>query len=156
MSKLMRKLAVIGEQDSVLLKVAFASADGETVDQHFGSAKSLTIYGIDPENSQLLAISEFGDLKQDGNEDKLSVKLGVLDGCIAVYCRACGASAVKQLLAREIQPVKVSEGTSIRDLVADLQQELREGPSAWLARALERNKPDPSRFDDMELEGWEE
>lgn len=152
----MRKLEVLGDHDAELLKVAFASSDRVAVDQHFGSARALVIYGINPEEAALLNVSEFGELEQNGNEDKLAIKLDLLEGCIAVYSRACGASAVKQLLARGIQPVKVTEGALIKDLLAQLQQELQQGPSSWLAKAVSRNKLDESRFDEMEMEGWDE
>ena len=158
MTTLKRQFQVLTEDDDgTLLKVAFATSSGTSVDQHFGSAESFAIYGVNLESTRLLGISEFGQLEQDGNEDKLATKLDLLDGCIAVYCRACGASAVRQLLARNVQPVKVSEDVSIADLLAGLQAELREGPSAWLAKAIERQRgPSDSRFDSMAAEGWDE
>jgi len=156
MAAMVRRLQVVDEGDSsTLLQVAFATADRETVDQHFGSAKSFVIYGVNFDDAKLLSITEFGQLNQDGNEDKLMEKLAVLEGCIAVYCRACGASAVRQLLAAGIQPVKVSEGMVIEDLIDALQQELRHGPSTWLAKAIRNQSGAASgRFDAMESEGW--
>ncbi len=157
MSAIKRKLEVVTEEDGGLLfKVAFASEDQQRVNQHFGSARAFVIYGISPEDKQLLVISEFSDLNQDVNEDKLAEKLALLEGCIAVYCRACGASAVKKLLAKGIQPVKVSEGAEINELIGALQDELKQGPSAWLAKAVSQNGLDKSRFDEMEMEGWDE
>ena len=157
MSKVTRKLRVIDDREhDNLLKFAFASSDQKIVDQHFGSAKSLVIYGIGVDEKHLFDVVQFGELKQDGNEDKLAIKLDLLENCVAVYSRACGASAVKQLLARGIQPVKVSEGSEIKQLITELQQELKEGPSAWLAKAVNKNTLDESRFDEMEMEGWEE
>ena len=156
MSTLSRKLEVLGSESKALLKVAFASTDRSVVDQHFGSAKAFVVYGINPDEIMLLNISEFGELEQDGNEDKLAEKLELLEGCIAVYCRACGASAVKQLLAKGIQPVKVSEDALIKNLLSELQRELQEGPSSWLAKAVSRNTLNESRFDEMEMEGWDE
>lgn len=152
-----RQLQVIGdEDDGTLLKVAFASADRETVDQHFGSSRSFAIYGVNPERVRLLSVAEFEDAEQDGNEDKLAGKLALLDGCIAVYCRACGASALRQLLQAGIQPVKVAESSRIDELLEALQGELRAGPSAWLAKAIRRTKPDSRRFDSMLSEAWDE
>jgi nitrogen fixation protein NifX len=91
------------------------------------------------------------------HEDRLSAKIEALDGCIAVYCQAVGASAIKQLRTKGIHAVKVPWGSEIRDLIETLQQELEAGPSAWLARAIAQNVPrDPSRFDSMEQEGWVE
>lgn len=159
---LQRRLQLVGcaTEDSwmaVALKVAFATTDMKHVDQHFGAAKSFAIYAVDPEHAIFVEASEFGQLDMDGNEAKLSVKIEALDGCVAVYSQAVGASAINQLKTRGIQPVKVSPGVEISDLVESLQQELREGPSHWLAKAIADAMPtDPSRFDAMEAEGWEE
>lgn len=139
------------------IKVAFATTDMVHVNQHFGSAKSFALYAVDPEQSELLEAAQFGDLSQDGNEDKLLVKIQLLDGCAAVYCQAIGASAIKQIVAQGIQPIKVHEGSVIKDLLADLQAEMNSGPSAWLAKAINQSKgPEPERFDAMEQEGWDE
>jgi nitrogen fixation protein NifX len=139
------------------LKIAFATTDMETVNQHFGSAKSFAIYAVNMDDAQLLEAAQFGELNQDGNEDKLSVKLELLDGCAAVYCQAVGGSAINQLIAKNIQPVKVHEGGKIKDLIVDLQNEMKAGPSSWLAKAINQHKsPDPERFNLMEDEGWDE
>jgi nitrogen fixation protein NifX len=139
------------------LKIAFATTDMETVNQHFGSAKSFAIYAVDMEKAEFLEAAEFGVLNQDGNEDKLSVKINLLDGCAAVYCQAVGGSAINQLIAKNIQPVKVHEGGKIKDLINDLQNEMKAGPSSWLAKAINQHKlPDPDRFSKMEEEGWDE
>jgi nitrogen fixation protein NifX len=91
------------------------------------------------------------------NEDKLAAKIDSLDGCIAVYAQAVGASAVGQLKMHGIHPVKVSAGAHIGDLLQSLQDELRMGPNAWLAKAIRTQMSvDPKRFDEMEAEGWEE
>ena len=64
--------------------------------------------------------------------------------CIA---RLVGGSAINQLILKNIQPVKVHEGSKIKDLIVDLQNEMKAGPSNWLAKAINQNKgPDPERF----------
>lgn len=139
------------------IKVAFASTGLERVDQHFGSAKSFAVYAVGMGHAELLEVAQFGDPAQDGNEDKLAAKIVLLDGAAAVYCQAVGASAVRQLMAQGIQPVKVREGSRIKDLIRDIQNELKSGPSAWLATAVAKQKgPGMGRFDEMEAEGWEE
>ncbi|QEP44380.1 nitrogen fixation protein NifX [Ectothiorhodospiraceae bacterium BW-2] len=141
------------------LKVAFASSDLSVVDQHFGASKAFVIYAVTPEASRFVEVVEFGEQLQDGNEDKLTAKLEVLDGCIAVYSQAVGASAIRQLKSVGIQPVKVSHGAVISELLQQLQEELRQGPSSWLARAIEQSscqRDDSSRFETMEREGWHE
>jgi nitrogen fixation protein NifX len=142
---------------STALKVAFATSDMKHVDQHFGAAQSFAIYAFDQEKSCLVEAVEFGKLEMDGNEDKLAVKIDALDGCIAVYSQAVGASAINQLKAKGIQPVKISPGAPINGLLATLQDELKQGPGSWLARAIQNTMPaDPSRFDQMEADGWDE
>lgn len=139
------------------LKIAFATSDLQHVDQHFGSARTFAVYAVDMESAQLLEAAQFGEQAQDGNEDKLAAKIELLDGCAAVYCEAVGASAVRQIVAAGIQPVKVDHGSPIADLIEDFQTELKTGPSAWLAKAIARqNAGDASRFTQMEAEGWEE
>ena len=139
------------------LKVAFASSDMKHVNQHFGSAKSFAIYAVDPDRTQFIEAAQFGVLDQDGNEDKLAVKFDLLKDCVAVYCQAVGASAVRQLVALGIQPVKVHEGSPINKLLEDLQQEMRSGPSAWLAKAIKQQSGgEQTRFDEMADEDWQE
>jgi len=139
------------------LKVAFATTDMEHVNQHFGSAKSFAIYTINPDQASFLEAVQFGEQNQDGNEDKLAVKFSLLDGCAAVYCQAVGGSAVKQLIAHGIQPVKVHDNSPIKNLLEDLQNELRSGPSSWLARAIQQQTGgDSARFDEMAEEDWQE
>lgn len=139
------------------IKVAFATGDLKSVNQHFGAAQAFAIYGIDPGRSRLIEAAQFDQTKMGSNEGKLTGKIAALEGCIAVYANAIGASAISQLRARGIQPIKVHTGARIDKLVTELQDELRQGPSTWLARAIERTKPQhPDRFAVMEAEGWDE
>ncbi len=55
-----------------------------------------------------------------------------------MFCNACGAAAIRQLIEKNIQPIKVHEGYDIHQLLSELQQELKEGPSGWLARAMKQ------------------
>ncbi|MBU0654709.1 MAG: nitrogen fixation protein NifX, partial [Gammaproteobacteria bacterium] len=120
-------------------------------------AESFAIYAISPDGAQLVEATQFGKLAMDGNEDKLDTKIKVLAGCVAVYSQAVGASAVAKLKAANIQPVKVSAGAEIAALIEALQDELRQGPTAWLAQAIKRMQgPSAARFDSMEAEGWDE
>ncbi len=183
---LTRRLQLVGcnseeEWMTDALKVAFATSDMQRVNQHFGAAKAFAVYALTRDKVCFLEAVEFDKLNTEGrprglestpiedgdgaplldatgrNEDKLSEKIAALDGCIAAYSQAIGASAINRLQAKGIQPVKVAAGTSISDLLASLQKELRQDQVGWLTRALRRTLPDdPSRFERMELDGWEE
>jgi nitrogen fixation protein NifX len=155
----LRVLRFNGESDGMTngVKVAFATSDMRVVDQHFGAAEGFAVYAVDPEHAALVEATQFGPLDMDGNEDKLAAKIAALDGCAAVYCQAVGASAIGQLLAAGIQPLKVPPDTPLAGLIVTLQAELRGGGSAWLTRAIrQQGQRDRGRFDDMEAEGWSE
>jgi len=137
------------------LRVAFATGDMRQVDQHFGAATAFAIYELGPERSTLLEVAQFEAPAMDGTEDKLAGRIAALEGCAAVYCQAIGASAIAQLVAAGVQPLKVAAGTSVARLMVELCTELRDGPSGWLARALaQRERRSASRFDAMEADGW--
>lgn len=139
------------------LKVAFATSDLKHVNQHFGSAETLVIYAVGPDQWHLVGVAQFGLQDQDGNESKLVAKIQALEGCAVLYCQAVGASAIQQLKARGVQPMKVPAGVPIPELLKTLRDDLREGPTPWLARILDGRAPKASgRFDLMEAEGWQE
>jgi nitrogen fixation protein NifX len=138
-------------------KVAFATTDRKRVNQHFGSARTFIIYSVSQEQTELVEIAEFGDLSQDGHEAKLATKLDLLKGCAAVYCQAVGGSAIRQLIAHGIQPIRVDENSSIEQLLRDFKTELDANSSSWVAKACKRHESsDLKRFDAMEAEGWQE
>lgn len=138
------------------IQVAFATSDLKHVDQHFGSAERFAIYRVEAERVSLVRVAEFGTLARDGDENKLLEKFVLLDGCAAVYSQAVGPSAVRQLMALGVQPLKVPEGSGINALLSGLQHELQSGAKGWIGRALTAQKRDQCRFDAMETEGWEE
>jgi nitrogen fixation protein NifX len=142
-----------------VLKAAFATSDRHRIDQHFGTAASLLIYAVTPEGATMVEFAQFGDLDRDGHEDKLAAKLAVLQGCAVVYCEAVGGSAIQQLLAIGVQPIRVDPGAAIAPLLAQLRASLRgDGAPAWLSRILARQRATDrsDRFAAMEAEGWQE
>lgn len=155
----MRHLKLIHSTEpapAMTVKLAFASSDRSRVDQHFGAAEAFVLYAFAADDARMIEAVEFhdSDTAMDGHEGKLARKIALLDGCAAVYCNAVGASAIKQLLAAGIQPMKVDEGTAIDELLCGLNQSLKASPPVWLAKAMKTR--DASRFDAMEAEGWAE
>jgi nitrogen fixation protein NifX len=143
--------------DESLLKVAFATSDGECINQHFGSARGFHVYGITGDETTLMATKEFPKEKKDGNEDKLKPKLAWLHGCDLVYCGSVGGSATKQLVTLGVHPVVVKGGPDIEEVIEELQGELNGTLSPMLERIIRQKMPkDDDRFAEMEDEGWEE
>ena len=152
------RLVTSTEPPAMSLKVAFASSDRKQVDQHFGAAEAFAIYELSEDDAKLVEVAEFtdSDIAMDGHEGKLASKISLLSGCAAVYCNAVGASAIKQLLAAGIQPMKVVEGAVIDELLCGLNQAMLGAPPAWMAKFLKKQTPAEDRFAAMEDEGWSE
>jgi len=138
-----------------LFKVAFATADRVAVNQHFGATLGFAIYAVDEEHARLVEVAEFPSESMDGNENKLAEKIAALSGCAAVYCLAIGASAVRQLVASGIQPVRMEDEIAIELLLIHLRKAIHEGGIAWIDRIVRRDC-DCHRFDRMAEEGWQE
>jgi nitrogen fixation protein NifX len=138
-----------------MLQVAFATDDRVRVNQHFGASVGFAIFALDGERAKLVSVAEFAEESMDGNENKLPAKIAALSGCAAVYCLAVGGSAVRQLLAGGVQPIRLEEEASIERLLGELQKAVREGGVPWVEKALARDK-DAGRFDRMADEGWQE
>lgn len=139
------------------LRIAFASLDGDCVDQHFGSAQGFFVYEVTASSATLVASKVFPKEKKDGNEDKLKPRLSWLVGSDLVYCGSVGGSATRQLMALGVTPVVVKAGPDVDELVAELQAQLNGAPSPLIQRVLNSKAPkSESRFDEMEDEHWEE
>jgi len=123
------------------MKVAFATQDLKRVDAHFGWAKNIAIYEIGPEGYEFVEAIQFdGDLKEDGNEDKLAPKIEAVKDCAILYVAAIGGSGAARVVANNIHPMKVNQPEAISDLLDKLQEVLRGVPPPWLRKALTKGK----------------
>ena len=149
-------VADVGADESLLM-VAFATSDGECVNQHFGSSQGFHVFGISGDDATLMATKVFPKEKKDGNEDKLKPKLAWLHGCDLVYCGSVGGSATKQLISLGAHPIQVKGGPEIEEIIEELQEELNGTLSPMLERVIKsKTTKSDDRFDDMEDEGWAE
>lgn len=140
-----------------MIKVAFASTDRLRVNQHFGAAEGFAIYEVTPDKATLVGVGEFAEESMDGNEDKLIAKVDFLEGCAAVYVMAIGASAIKKLMAKGIQPIRINEVDAVDDLLAEISKAMTDGGVAWIDRAIaaQTKAKAEDRFASMEEEGWQ-
>jgi nitrogen fixation protein NifX len=135
------------------VKIAFATSDRRAVNQHFGAAEAFAIYELGESETRMIEIAEFIETAMDGHEGKLAAKVDLLGDCAAVYCNAVGASAIQQLLAKSIQPMRVDEGTLIDELLVGLQKNLVNDPPVWMAKHLKKQSKAGSFAADEE---WQE
>jgi nitrogen fixation protein NifX len=135
------------------VKIAFATSNRRAVNQHFGAAEAFAIYELGESETRMVEVAEFIETAMDGHEGKLAAKVGLLGDCAAVYCNAVGASAIQQLLAKSIQPMRVDEGTLIDELLVGLQKNLLNDPPVWMAKHLKKQSKAESFAEDEE---WQE
>lgn len=131
------------------MKVAFATQDMQRVDAHFGWAKNIAIYEVSSEGHRFVEAVQFdGDLKEDGNEDKLAPKIDAIKGCAILYVAAIGGSGAARVVASNIHPVKVREPEAIDDILVKMQEVLRGNPPPWLRKALMKGRERSFNFDE--------
>jgi nitrogen fixation protein NifX len=136
------------------MKVAFATEDGQHVNAHFGWAKKIAIYDINPDDCHLVNCVEFvGNLEEDGNEDKLAAKLEAIKDCAILYVAAIGGSAAARVVAKNVHPIKVAETQAIDDSLQQLQKVLNGNPPPWIRKALNKGKERTLDFEDEVIYG---
>jgi nitrogen fixation protein NifX len=131
------------------MKVAFATENMADVDAHFGWAKKIAVYEVQPEASRLVEVFEFaGDLDEDGTEDKLVPKLEAIKDCAILYVAAIGGSAAAKVVNLKVHPVKVPTPQPIAQIVERLQEVLKGTPPPWLRKALLKGQERSFDFDE--------
>ena len=136
------------------MKVAFATEDGQHVNAHFGWAKKIANYDINPDDCRFVNCVEFvGNLEEDGNEDKLAAKLEAIKDCAILYVAAIGGSAAARVVAKNVHPIKVAETQAIDDSLQQLQKVLNGNPPPWIRKALNKGKERTLDFEDEVING---
>ena len=133
------------------MKVAFATQDMKRVDAHFGWARNLAVYEISPDGHRLVETIQFdGDLKEDGNEDKLAPKIEAIKDCAILYVAAIGGSGAARVVAHRIHPIKVNQPEPIAEILDKLRDVLGGTPPPWLRKALAKGVERTIDFDEEE------
>lgn len=125
------------------MKVAFASTDQEHIDEHFGWAQSFVIWDIEPEAARCAGVIPV-EGEGDGEDDRIVARLAALGDSTMVYVTQIGGPAAARLVARRIHPVKTKGNETIAEVVAKLQQVMRDNPPPWMRRAMHHgSRPAP-------------
>lgn len=134
------------------MKIAFATQDLVRVDAHFGWARNIAIYDLDTEGHKLDQVVEFeGDLKEDGDEDKLAPKLEAIKDCAILYVAAIGGSGAARVVAQNIHPIKVNQPEPIEELLDRIQGVLKGNPPPWLRKVMNKGHERTFDFEEEEL-----
>jgi nitrogen fixation protein NifX len=115
------------------VNIAFASSDGELIDQHFGWSKKFYLYRVNKESSEFIEEIESSN-EPEGEKEKLDYKIGTISRAEILYCTQIGPNASKMVQSAGIYPARVAEGESITEAIKKLQATLNDNPPPWLLR----------------------
>jgi nitrogen fixation protein NifX len=117
------------------MKVAFASSDGDHIDEHFGKATAFHIWEVEPSGAH--CVGRLGQPDRGGDdEDHILAKATALEGCSIACSVQIGGPAAAKLVARHIHPMKTDAVVPIKDMVEKLQNVLRGSAPPWLAKTM--------------------
>ena len=128
------------------MKVAFATTDGISVNEHFGRAGMFVIYELNSSGHSFLEIRRFSegrDTAVEGtkgmgmiHDQQVENKVDRISDCKIIYLTEIGGPSAARLARKGIMPVKVKEPVSIEESVLKLSETLRTSPPPWLRKAL--------------------
>ncbi|MDJ0741798.1 MAG: dinitrogenase iron-molybdenum cofactor biosynthesis protein [Xenococcaceae cyanobacterium MO_167.B27] len=116
------------------IRIAVASNTGEQLDGHFGSCHRYLIYQLSAEEIKL--IDARSAIEADLQEDKNGFRVDLIKDCPVLYVVSIGGPAAAKVIQAYIYPMKVEQGGSAREILADLQKAIRTSPPPWLAKIL--------------------
>ncbi|MDR0613226.1 MAG: hypothetical protein LBG45_07090 [Dysgonamonadaceae bacterium] len=92
-----------------MYRIAIASSDGESVNQHFGQVRSLLIYEISDAGAEFVEDREINLASGEAahTERNMNIFAETLSDCSAVFVRRIGAQSAKFLHERNIRTFEV-------------------------------------------------
>ncbi len=129
------------------MKVAFATADGVDVDEHFGRAVTFAVFEINADGYAFLEERKFSEEGRDraveetrgmghAHDDIVQGKVDRLGDCKIIYMTEIGGPSAARLTKKGIMPLKVKEPVPIRDVLEKLLLAIKTSPPPWIRKAL--------------------
>lgn len=128
------------------MKIAFATTDGKTVDEHFGRAGMFAIYEITESGHHFVEARKFADgmdksvvdTRDKGplHDDAVQSKVDRLADCKLVYMTEIGGPSAARLVKKGMMPMKVKEPVEIESALAQLEEKIKKSPPPWLRKAI--------------------
>jgi nitrogen fixation protein NifX len=122
------------------LRIAVATTDGTSVDEHFGRCRRFDVYELDATSSELVASRDLGPAvsHEDGAVES---RLDAVRDCVIVHVTSIGAGAAARVVNAGVMPLATPEGTPVTEVVTRLQTVLGGTPPPWLRKVLRRHDP---------------
>ena len=106
------------------MRVAFATRDGEHVNEQLRRATHLVVYELTPSRQERTCVFAFDPA--DGTDRRIRA----ISGSAIVFVTAIGPSAAARLAAHGIRPATAPAGTRIEQLASELGRLLTRGAEA--------------------------
>ncbi len=131
------------------MKVAFATTDGITVNEHFGRAGMFVIYELNSSGYSLLELRRFSDGRDTAvegtkgmgkiHDEQVENKVDRISDCKIIYLTEIGGPSAARLARKGIMPVKVKEPVGIAESILKLSETIKNSPPPWLKKALQES-----------------
>lgn len=128
------------------MKVAFATTDGTSVDEHFGRAGLFAIYEVSETGHSFIEVRKFSDgmdrsvtdTRDMGplHDNAVQAKVDRLADCKLIYLTEIGGPSAARLVKKGIMPMKLKEPVLIENALSRLEETIRKTPPPWLRKAL--------------------
>lgn len=121
------------------ITVAFASNDGQNIDEHFGRCESYYLYKVSADSSEFLTQKKAKQTIED-EVGRLEYKISLISDAKLVCITQIGPKASMMLKSEGITAMSVHEGMSIGAFIEKLQGMLaNESKPLWLKQIVARS-----------------
>lgn len=128
------------------MKIAFATADGRMVNEHFGRAGSFAVYDLTREGYRFIEMRAFAAGEDHAvtstrgagrpHDDAVQAKVDRLADCKLIYLTEIGGPSAARLVKKGIMPMKVKAPVPIEEEAARLLATVQGNPPPWLRKAM--------------------
>jgi len=128
------------------MKVAFATTDGISVNEHFGRAGMFVIYELGANGYMQIETRRFAEGRDTAveetkgmgkiHDERVDNKVDRISDCRIIYLTEIGGPSAARLARKGIMPVKVKEPVSIEESVQRLSETIRNSPPPWLRKIV--------------------
>ena len=121
------------------MKVAFATNDGEHINEHFGWTELFAVYDVTPRSFSLVELRPIPHTEDHEEADKIQHRVDVIRDCAMLHVTAIGGSAAAKVIRARIHPVKSEGDPTIVSILEKLQDVLQGTPPPWLRKLISQN-----------------
>ncbi|MCC9608406.1 hypothetical protein LOC68_10440 [Blastopirellula sp. JC732] len=116
------------------IRVAIATSDGSTIDEHFGGCPRYYVYEVNKEEFRLRDYRTTGEAVD--SDDPSADRADLIKDCHVLYVAAIGGPAAAKVINRGIYPMKVEDRPDVTATLVQLQEKMKNNPPPWLAKIL--------------------